>query len=379
MTSRERVKGALLRQDVDYVPCSCFFSGSLAGPQYTWEGRADSLDRIVNGLGLDGFVVVGVGHSTHPDVTSRTWTEGHSEDGWPILHKEVGTPSGPLTASVKVTEDWPHGDDIPLNSDWNVSRFVKPWLETMEDVERYRYLQMPPTDATISAARERFAAQKKTADEYGVLTYAGCGMGLTSGLQLFGPEQGVFLSMDRPDVVERFLQIEHESNLARASVLAELGVDVICRNGFYETMDFWSPSQIKQLLVPLLKKEIEAMGAGDAAVIYTVCTGIMPMLDILADLDFDAYISIEPVLTGQDMKAVAAALCDRHAIWGGLSGPIHIGEGTPEGVRQAVRDAFETFGPRGLVLSAVPSTRAHWPWENSLAMFEEWRALRGDV
>jgi hypothetical protein len=41
-----------------------------------------------------------------------------------------------------------------------------------------------------------------------------------------------------------------------------------------------------------------------------------------------------------------------------------------------VRDAFATFGKRGLILSAVPSIRAHWPWENALAMFDEWRRLR---
>jgi hypothetical protein len=101
----------------------------------------------------------------------------------------------------------------------------------------------------------------------------------------------------------------------------------------------------------------------------------MPMLDILAALEFDAYQAIEPVLGGQEMRVVADELCDRHAIWGGLSGPMHIGEGTPQEVRQAVRDAFDVFGPRGLVLSAVPSIRAHWPWENALAMFDEWRAL----
>jgi len=76
------------------------------------------------------------------------------------------------------------------------------------------------------------------------------------------------------------------------------------------------------------------------------------------------------------MKVVAAKLGDRHAFWGGVSGPIHIGEGTPEIARQAVRDAFDTFGRRGLVLNAVPSIRAHWPWENALAMFDEWRRLR---
>ena len=35
--------------------------------------------------------------------------------------------------------------------------------------------------------------------------------------------------------------------------------------------------------------------------------------------------------------------------------------------------------PRGLVLNAVPSIRAHWPWENALAMFDEWRRLRQAV
>ena len=46
MTSRERLLAALRRQDVDHVPCCPAFSPSLAGPQYTWEGRADSLERI---------------------------------------------------------------------------------------------------------------------------------------------------------------------------------------------------------------------------------------------------------------------------------------------------------------------------------------------
>ena len=376
MTSRERMLAALRRKEVDYVPCCCSFSESLAGPEHTWEGRADSLERVVKGLGLDGYVGVGVEPSWHPEVTTRTWIEVSSDEPWPLLHKQIDTPAGALTAAVRVTEDWPHGKEIPLNSDWNVSRFVKPWLETMEDVECYRYVQLPPSSEAVAREREQFAAQKKLAEEYGVITYAGCGMGLTAGIQLFGAQQGVTLSMDRPEIIERFLEIEHEATMKCAELLAELGVDVICRNGFYETTDFWSPRQIEQWLVPFLQEEIAVMRSGGAAVIYTVCTGIVPILDILAGLEFDAYHSIEPVLTGQNMRLVAKKLCEGHAIWGGLSGPIHIGEGTPEKVRKAVREAVEVFGRRGLILKAVPSIRAHWPWENSLAMFDEWRKLR---
>ncbi len=368
---------ALRRQDVDYVPCCPFFSASLAGPAYTWGERADSLDRIVNQLGLDGHVSVSVEAAWHPDVSTRVWREDPPGERWPILHKEISTPAGPLTAAIWITDDLEHKEDIPLNSDWNVSRYVKPWLQTAEDVERYRYVQLPPGDEDIARAREAFAPRKALADQYQVITYAGCGLGLTSAIQLFGAEPAVMLSVDQPEVMERFLQIEHRATMGRAEVLADLGVDVIVRNGFYETTDFWSPSQIERFLVPLLHREIQVMGSGGAAVGYTVETGVMPLLDILADLDFDFYHAIEPVLGHQDMGTVAERLGDRHAIWGGVSGPIHIGEGTPEEARQAVREAFDTFGRRGLVLSAVPSIRAHWPWENSLAMFDEWRRLRG--
>jgi hypothetical protein len=253
---------------------------------------------------------------------------------------------------------------------------VKPWFRTIADIECYQYVQMPPSEEVIRQVRTQYPEQKKLADQYGVITRAGCGMGLTAALQLFGPEQAVVLSIEQPELLVRFLEIEHKATMRRAEILAELKVDLIVRNGFYETMDFWSPQQYKTLLMPLLREEIDAMQAGGATVSYTVCTGIMPMLDYLAELDFDSYNCIEPALTDQDMNEVAGKLCDRHTIWGGVSGPIHIGEGTPEMARQAVRDAFEWFGPRSLILSAVPSIRAHWPWENTLAMFDEWRKLR---
>lgn len=375
MTSRERLLAALRRQDVDYIPCCPSFSPSLAGPQHTWTGRTDSLDRLVIDLGLDAVVSVSLEASWHPDVTSRVWRE--QEPGQlPVLHKEVSTPKGPLTAAIWVTPDLQHPDDVPLHSDWNVSRFVKPWFQTMEDVERYAYVHMPPTDEAIAQAKERFQAAKREAERYGLAVHADCGAGLTSAIQLFGAQDAVMVSMDHPEMIQRFLEIEHRTTMKRAEVLAGWGVDIIRRNGFYETTDFWSPWQIREWLAPLLREEIEVMKSSGAAVTYTVETGVMPLLDILAELDFDGYRDIEPALGHQDMKVVAEKLCDRHSIWGGVSGPIHIGEGTPEIARQAVREAIDTFGPRGLVLSAVPSIRAHWPWENSLAMFDEWRRLR---
>lgn len=376
MTSRERLTAALRRRDVDHVPCCPAFSASLAGPRYSWAGRADSLDRIVGDLGLDACVSFSLEPSRHSDVTEHVWQETVPGERWPILHKRFDTPAGPLTAAIRLTDDMPQREDVLLFDDWNVSRFVKPWFTTDADVERFRYLHLPPSDADVAAAYERFLQAKALADRYRLMTYATLGKGLTGTLQLWGAQQAVFTSVDRPDLMQQYLDIEHRATMRMAEVLADWGVDAMRRNGFYETTDYWSPTQLRRFVVPHIEEEIEAMRSGGAVTVYTVETGVMPMLDILAELDFDAYDAIEPALGHQDMTVVAAKLCDRHAIWGGISGPIHIGEGTPEIARQAVRDAFATFGPRGLVLSAVPSIRAHWPWENALAMFDEWRRLR---
>jgi len=375
MTPKERMLATLRGEDTDYIPCAPFFWSAPTAPGYTWRNDEERLDVVVGRLGLDAFVPVGLEADRAPEVTERVWQDHPPGAPHPYLHKEIRTPAGTLSAVVHRTEDWPHGDDIPLCSDFNVSRYVKPWLETPEDVEKYAYVHRPPGPASIEAARRSVEASRGRADRWQVPLYAGCGFGLTAAIQLFGPERAVLFSMDHPDALDRFLEIDHRTTMKRMEVLLDLGADIICRNGFYETMEFWSPAQYERFLMPHLKEEIDLVHDAGRVITYTVCTGVMPMLPHLASLSFDGLYSIEPALGHQDMHTVADALGGQKCIWGGVSAPIHIGEGTPETVRHAVRDAVETFGPR-LMLAAVPSIRAHWPWENVLAMFDEWRRCR---
>jgi len=48
----------------------------------------------------------------------------------------------------------------------------------------------------------------------------------------------------------------------------------------------------------------------------------------------------------------------------------------PSGVREAVRECFEVLDGRGLIITATPSAHSIMPWENTLAMIDEWRRLR---
>ena len=383
MSSRERMLAAIRREEVDYLPLSTHFSESQSAERKlrAWQqGNAygeHAMRHQAEELGIDPVVYLYVSSGQHPDVTSRVWEEKASGEPHPILHKEIMTPAGPLTAAVRRTEDWPHGTDVPLQSDFCVSRFVKPWLQTMEDVERWAYLHMPPGDREIAATHEQAERVGTWAKQWGLAISTPIGYGLTATHQLFGVDM-IYVSMDNPEVIDRFLEIEHQTTMRRLEIALDpaLGVDIVRRNGFYETTDFWSPQQLRDFLGKRLRAEIGLVHDAGRVCSYTVCTGIMPILDYLAKLPFDAYSSIEPVLGNQDMKVVAQKLGDCKCIWGGMSAPVHIGEGTPEIVREAVREAFATFGRKGFILDAVPSIRQQWPWENVQAFIEEWKRLR---
>jgi len=376
MTSKERLIAAMKRQATDYVPCLPAFWSTPQVEGYQWANEVERLEVIIGKLGADAITHFGVDVRIHPDVSWRVWEEQRPGEPYPLLVKEVETPRGTLRAVVRKTEDWPHGQDIPFVSDFNVSRYVKPWLESLEDVERFAYCHLPPGDQQVEKARQRWRHLAPIVEMFQVPVLATYTLGLTAALSLFGVEGGALLSMDEPETFDRFSEIVHQTAVGCLEILLDLGVDVVRRNGWYESTDFWSPKQYARYIRPHVEKEI-AM-AHDAGCIfnYTMCTGIMPLIPILAEMDFDYLDTIEPVLGGQDMHRIASELGRTKCLGGGVSAPIHIGEGKPDDVRVAVRKAIEVFGREGFILTAVPSIRPQWPWENVIAMIDEWKALR---
>ena len=376
MTSRERVMAAIRRGDGDYVPCVPHFWSSPVVEGFRWTTEEERLDVTMNRLGADAVLRFAVGLRWHPDVRTKVWRDQPAGERYPLIHKEVTTPKGILSATVRETEDWPHGLDVPFFSDFNVPRYTKPWLESLEDVERFAYVYMPPSDKEVQAAREGWRRLCALRDKFQVAVMGNYATGLTGAIQIFGAQQGVTLSMDHPEAFERYAEIVHEADTKCLEVLLDLKVDMVRRNGWYESTDFWSPAQFRKYVRPYMEKEIAMTHQAGCAYNYTMCTGIMPLLPTLVEMRFDSLDTIEPVLGGQDMARLAKELGQQTCLWGGISAPIHIGEGKPVEVRAAVREAVEILGRRGFILTAVPSIRPHWAWENVMAMLDEWRKVR---
>ncbi len=380
MESRERILAAMRHQDVDYVPCCGFFNplNPVQRVGHTWNfpwaddaSAEEQLRYQVETLGLDQIVTVGVRATQQADgCASAVWLEGD------VLHKTHTTPAGELHAAVHYNELWPHGEDIPFYSDFNIGHFVEPWLASEQDMDCLRQLQMlRPTEEIIADARDSVLASKALAARFGLATSGSAGMGLTGAQHLFGATDLCMAVIDTPDVVDSYLEHEHQINLRSIAVLGEFGVDIARRNGFYETSDFYSPEMLERFLKRRLDAEADAARAAGMMTAYTAHTGIMPMLDYLADLSLESIIGIDTAFGDMDIRQVRDRLADRKAFWIGPSSTHHIWRG-PEATRQAVSDVFECFGRTGLILSQGVSSHSIMPWESTLAMIDEWRLHR---
>jgi uroporphyrinogen decarboxylase len=252
---------------------------------------------------------------------------------------------------------------------------VKPWVETDADMDRLECVYLPPerTDAQLEA---EFGEVKDRAERWQVPMYMLVGSGLYAAYSIFGAEQAVWLSMDKPELVERLADLEHEVTLARIEIASRIGVHMVRRSSHYETTDFCNPEQVRRYMVPRFRREIELAHQHGMAMVSAACTGVMPILDVLEDLDFDCLFDFDPTLGGQDLAMAWEALGRKKSFWGGISEATHVHMGSEATVREAVRDFYETCGPRGTILAAVSTFQPEDPIENIRAMIGEWKKVR---
>ena len=378
MSSRERVLAASTRQPVDYVPCAPFMNAQdwpqRVGRRWRYPfgpSRPEALDYVVGELGLDQIVEIGWTCFPEAGVAVEVRMEGD------ILHKTCATPSGELHAAVVVDDNWPHGFDIPLFSDYNPAHFVEPWVKTSADIDCLRHILLPPrTGPHLDGIQFQLREARHLADRYGLAICFSSGLGLTGALQVFGPAPLCLAAISDPELVDAYLELDHRLNLKNYQIALDFDVDLFRRNGFYESCDYFSPAMLEQFLGHRLGEEIRLVHQAGKVIGYTLLSGIMPMLDHLAQLEFDCLFCPDIFLKGADGVEINRRLGDRMSFWTGPSDTIHLPWDRPEEVRQAVRHVFEVFGQRGLVLTPCSSSKAVFPWENILAMIDEWETLR---
>jgi len=387
LTSRQRMLRALDRQETDHVPC-CFMSFTALRKRH--DENMFELAKAERAMGLDSMLFIpisprperpdhpdlrGLPVRFHPDVETREWREEVAGD-FDVLHKEYNTPGGRLTTSVRLSEDWPYGDHIPFVGDYQVPRAIKQLITVPKELDALQYFLTPPQGGDIVHFLREAEEARAFVKEHGVLLAGGWGVGMDMANWLCGMQNLMILTMQQPSFVADLLEMIHVWNMQRMEVVLSAPVDLYIRRAWYEGCDFVTPRFYREVILPRLKAEVDLAHERGAKFGYICSSGTKPMLDFHLEAGIDVLIGVDPVQDARmDLALLKERVGDRMCLWGGVSGAVTVEMGTEEEVRLAVRQAVETLGPAGFILSPVDNITVDAPktWHNIAVFVEEWR------
>ena len=391
LISRERLMRALRHQPTDYVPC-CFMS--FTALRRRSQENMYELVKAERAMGLDSFLFIptlsrpqrpehpelrGLPVRFHPAVKMRERRE-EVPGQHAILHKEYSTPAGKLQTSVRLSDDWPHGDHIPFIDDYQVPRAIKPLLTgDAVELEALQYVLTPPPSEDIAQFQAEAERAHAFTREHGVLLAGGWGVGVDMADWLCGFENLMLLENDQPTFVEGLLEMIHVWNQQRMAVVLSGKVDLYIYRAWYEGCDFVNHKFYRKVILPRLKSDAALAHEHGALFGYICSSGIVPLLDDFLEAGIDVLIGIDPVQgTNTDLAAIRKKTAGRISLWGGVSGAVTVEMGQTEEIRAAVRQAIETLGPDGFVLSPVDNITVDAPqtWQNLGVFIDEWKRRR---
>lgn len=387
LTSRQRMLRALSLQEVDHIPC-CFMSFTALRKRH--NENMYELAKAERAMGFDAMLFIpiaprpqrpehpdlrGLPLRFHPEVRVREWRETAPGD-FDLLHKEYATPGGLLTTSVRLSEDWPHGDHIPFVDDYQVPRAEKPLITEPEELAALQYFLRPPQEEDIARFKREVLEAQAFVEAHGVLLAGGWGVGMDMADWLCGVQPLMILALEQPDFIRDLLEMIHLWNKQRMEVVLSAPVDLYIRRAWYEGCDFVTPQFYREVILPRLKAEVELAHGYGAKFGYICSSGTRPMLDFYLEAGIDVLIGIDPIQgTYTDMPLLKEKLGQQVCLWGGVSGAVTVELGTEAAIRAAVREAIETLGPTGFILSPIDNITVDQPltWHNIEIFKDEWR------
>jgi len=361
-------------EEADHVP----FVPSFIGPWVAeyWKSEKERMEEMLR-RGLDQFVSLEAPSRFHPDVKVRLWKEHHPGEKYPLLFKVYETPAGDLRQVAVQTEDWPHGDDIPVFSDFVVAggRSREHLIKGPKDLQKFRYLMREPSQEQVESFHEETRRIKAFANRHGLLINATGGYGGTYLPSICGMHNLLMWIIKFPDFVRGLLEIVHEWDLRRTRLALEEDPDMVTRDGWYESPVFWSIKGFKQFIKPFVQEEIELVHQAGKVFRYVMAMGNMLIADTLREMDIDVLFGIDPVIEETSPEGIRKRLGDKMCLWGGISEAVTLQQGSTKEVKRAVADAIKAFAPGGgFILSTVGSILQMEGWRRKgSTLIKTWR------
>lgn len=192
-----------------------------------------------------------------------------------------------------------------------------------------------------------------------------------------GMERSLVEMLDNPGLVDRTLH----SSLAQARVQqahwTNRGIDGVMdgTDWAFRSGTFMSPKMWRRFCYPALQANVEAAHEAGLVFVQHACGNNWPILESFMEAGVDCYQSIQATAS-MDLAKVREATRGRMSLWGGVLVE-HLVSGTPDQVREDVREAMRIAKPGGgFILGASHSIAVGTCYDNFMAMLDEFDKLR---
>ena len=385
MNSRERILSAIRRQPVDHVPLFLRLWSLGEGTDnipFNWRDQFCRVEALLK-LGVDDTLLLeaplGYPENYHADQCQGITFDiqripAETPGGTDLLKKKYHTPEGDLCQVVRLTDDWPHGEDIMLFSDFNIPRYVEPIIKTLDDVKRIKFLLADPNVEQMAEFKQRSKILHSAAERLGVVLDGGWTALGDSLIWLCGMQNVLYWQMDQPEVLEAFLDVLVEWELKRTALQLDEGVDVIVHSAWYEGTDFFTPRIFRRLIKPRLKKLIDLTHARGALFRYIITKGWKPLRSDLIDLGIDCITGVDPIQDRVDLAEVKAEIGGKICLMGGVNAAVMLTQFSDEEICAAIDEAMHILSQDdGFILFPVDNIHCELPWEKTKLVIKHWK------
>jgi uroporphyrinogen-III decarboxylase len=386
LTSRQRLLNAISHQEVDHVPLLLRFWSLNAEVDHIPFDWRDEVTRVEStlALGLDDTLLLQppLGYVEEYVVEHAPGVQSQVErimpgpgEPYPRLKKTYPTPGGPLQTVVKVTEDWPRGDDIHLFDDYNLSRLAEPLIKERADIRRLKHLLADPSPEQVAEFRQRAATLRQSALRLGVVLDGGWVALGDAAMWLCGMERILYGQMDEPAFIEELLDAILEWEMKRIDYLIPEGIEVLVQMAWYETTDFWTPANWRRLLKPRLQQIIDKVHSHGIKYRYIITKSWKPYWVDFLEMGVDCLTGVDPVQDRLDLAQVKSELGGQICLMGGLNSALMFSQWSDGQIRQATDQALQIMAPGGgFILFPVDAVFDSQPWEKVQTLIDHWKA-----
>jgi len=380
MTSRERILTTLRHEEPDRVPVAPraqkFLIKHYGRGSRSWEAYL----RATEEFGWDAFVTGGVAvpnligtvplrgyEILEPDVQVELQIE--EDERVQTVRRTFRTPAGPLSdVAVKPRPD----GDFGLSPN---PRFVEFLFKDRDDLDRLRCIFPDPARANWDSFHE---VQRVFEERGGVVAPVVRGPLDQKGGDAWDMSDMMLAYYDDRELFREYVRLFFDQAMAETKAALEHGAEVLHCSWFYCSLSSgWSPTIYREEFAPLIKQQVDLVHSYGAIFQLYDDGKLTANLDVLRDCGIDILTTMTPPPMGDIDLAHAKRLIGADVTLSGYVDHMNVvAFGTPDSIRETVRDAIQAAAPGGgFVLGTCDSIQHHAPLDNVRAYSRAAREL----